>query len=101
MLGLGLLGLHEIGELGLRWVMVDVLWATSAGIAIGALLGHGLGRLVWKLRRNRSERKLLDDFLGLGLIGLAYGLSVYVGAWGFLAVFFAPWRCAKRAQTLR
>jgi len=89
MLGLGLLGLHEIGELGLRWVMVDVLWATSAGIAIGALLGHGLGRLVWKLRRNRSERKLLDDFLGLGLIGLAYGLSVYVGAWGFLAVFFA------------
>ena len=89
MLGLGLLGLHELGELGLRWVMVDVLWATSAGIAIGALLGHGLGRLVWKLRRNRSERKLLDDFLGLGLIGLAYGLSVYVGAWGFLAVFFA------------
>jgi sodium/hydrogen antiporter len=89
MLGLGLLGLHEIGEHGLRWVMVDVLWATSAGIAIGVLLGHGLGRLVWKLRRNRPEQKLLDDFLGLGLIGLAYGLSVYVDAWGFLAVFFA------------
>jgi sodium/hydrogen antiporter len=89
MLGLGLLGLHEIGELGLRWIMVDVLWATSAGIAIGVLLGYGLGRLVWKLRRNRPEQKLLDDFLGLGLIGLAYGLSVYVDAWGFLAVFFA------------
>ena len=89
MLGLGLLGLHEIGELGLRWVMLDVLWATSAGIAIGVLLGHGLGRLVWKLRHNRPEQKLLDDFLGLGLIGLVYGLSVYVDAWGFLAVFFA------------
>jgi len=89
MLGLGLLGLHEIGEFGLRWVLVDVLWATSAGIGIGVLLGSGLGRLVWKLRRNWPGQKHLDDFLGLGLIGLAYGLSVYVDAWGFLAVFFA------------
>jgi sodium/hydrogen antiporter len=31
----------------------------------------------------------MDDFLGLGLIGAVYGLSVAVGAWGFLAVFFA------------
>ena len=89
MLGLGLLGLHELGDLGSRWVVVDVLWATSAGIVIGVVLGNGLGRLVWKLRRNRREHKLLDDFLGLGLIGLVYGLSVYVNAWGFLAVFFA------------
>jgi NhaP-type Na+/H+ or K+/H+ antiporter len=89
MLGLGLLGLHEIGEFGLRWILVDVLWATSAGIGIGVLLGSGLGRLVWKLRRNWPGHKHLDDFLGLGLIGLAYGLSVYVDAWGFLAVFFA------------
>jgi len=89
MLGLGLLGLHDIGDFGARWVMVDVLWATSAGIAIGVLLGNGLGYLVWKLRHNQPEHKHLDDFLGLGLIGLAYGLSVYVHAWGFLAVFFA------------
>lgn len=89
MLGLGLLGLHAIGDLGLRWVIMDVLWATFAGIAIGVTLGYGLGRLVWKLRRKRREHKLLDDFLGLGLIGLVYGLSVHVVAWGFLAVFFA------------
>ena len=31
----------------------------------------------------------MDDFLGLGLIGVVYGLSVLVHAWGFLAVFFA------------
>jgi NhaP-type Na+/H+ or K+/H+ antiporter len=29
------------------------------------------------------------DFLGLGLIGVVYGMSVLVNAWGFLAVFFA------------
>lgn len=89
MLGLGLLGLHEIGDSGLRWVLVDVLWATSAGIAIGVVLGNVLGRLACTLRRKHPEHKLLDDFLGLGLIGLVYGLSVYVNAWGFLAVFFA------------
>ena len=89
MLGLGLLGLHDIGESGLRWVLVDVLWATSAGIVIGVVLGSALGRLACTLRRKHPEHKLLDDFLGLGLIGLVYGLSVYVNAWGFLAVFFA------------
>lgn len=89
MLGLGLLGLHEIGDHALRWVMVDVLWATAAGVVIGVALGNGLGRLACRLRRKHPEHKLLDDFLGLGLIGLVYGLSVYVGAWGFLAVFFA------------
>jgi len=89
MLGLGLLGLHEIGDSGLRWVMVDVLWATFAGIVIGVALGNVLGRLACRLRRKHPEHKLLDDFLGLGLIGLVYGLSVYVNAWGFLAVFFA------------
>ena len=89
MLGLGLLGLHDIGESGLRWVLVDVLWATSAGILIGVVLGAGLGRFACALRRKHPDHKLLDDFLGLGLVGLAYGLSVYVNAWGFLAVFFA------------
>ena len=89
MLGMGLLGLHELGESGLRWVLVDVLWATAAGIAIGAICGTALARLGWKLRGEPPEHKLMDDFLGLGLIGVVYGLSVLVDAWGFLAVFFA------------
>ena len=89
MLGLGLLGLHELGESGLRWVLVDVLWATVAGIAIGVICGAALARLGWKLRGEAREHKLMDDFLGLGLIGVVYGLSVLVNAWGFLAVFFA------------
>ncbi len=89
MLGLGLLGLHDLGESGLRWALVDVLWATAAGIAIGVIAGAALARLVWTLRGKSPEHKLMDDFLGLGLIGVVYGLSVLVNAWGFLAVFFA------------
>lgn len=89
MLGMGMLGLHEVGATGLRWVMVDVLWATVAGIALGVASGVLLARLVWKIRGPQQSRKLLDDFLGLGLIGVVYGLSVMLDVWGFLAVFFA------------
>jgi len=89
MLGLGLLGLHELGEFGQRWALVDVLWATTAGIAIGVISGAALGHLGWRLRSKPNEHTLMDDFLGLGLIGVVYGLSVLVGAWGFLAVFFS------------
>jgi NhaP-type Na+/H+ or K+/H+ antiporter len=89
MLGLGLLGLHELGEFGLRWALVDVLWATVAGVAIGVVSGAALAHLGRKLRGSPPRHKLMDDFLGLGLIGVVYGLSVLVDAWGFLAVFLA------------
>ena len=89
MLGLGLLGLHELGDFGWRWVLVDVVWATGAGIAVGALGGIALAYLGSKLRRSPKPHALLDDFLGLGLIGVVYGVTVLLQAWGFLAVFTA------------
>jgi NhaP-type Na+/H+ or K+/H+ antiporter len=89
MLGMGLLGLHELGEFGLRWALVDVLWATVAGGVIGVMSGAALAHLGRMLRGTPPRHKLMDDFLGLGLIGVVYGLSELVDAWGFLAVFFA------------
>ena len=89
MLGLGLLGLHELGDARLHWIVVDVLWATVGAIGIGVVAGVALARLGWTLRRAPHQHELMDDFLGLGLIGVVYGLSVLVSAWGFLAVFFA------------
>lgn len=89
MLGLGLLGLHDLGEWGQRWALVEVLWATGAGIAIGVACGVALAHVGRKLRGHPPRHDLMDDFLGLGLIGVVYGLSVMLDAWGFLAVFFA------------
>jgi NhaP-type Na+/H+ or K+/H+ antiporter len=89
MLGLGLLGLHQLGETGQNWILMDVLWATLAGIAIGVIAGAGLAHIAAHIRGNRPDSGLLDDFLGLGLIGMVYGVSLWVNAWGFLAVFFA------------
>lgn len=89
MLGLGLLGLHDLGDSGWKWITLDVLWATSAAIAIGILSGVLLAQIGWKLRGTELKHEILDDLVGLGLIALAYGISLSIGAWGFLTVFFA------------
>ena len=89
MLGLGLLGEHEIGAWGWRWLAVDVVWAIAAGLAAGFVLGTLVGRVVLFLRREHKEAFGLDDFLALGLIGLSYGAALFLHAYGFLAVFAA------------
>lgn len=89
MLGLGLLGLHELGAYGWRWIAVDVAWATGAGLATGWVLGSATGRLVLHLRRQHKEAVGLDDFLALGLIALSYGCALLLHGYGFLAVFAA------------
>jgi NhaP-type Na+/H+ or K+/H+ antiporter len=61
----------------------------GAGAAIGVAAGVGLAQLGRKLRGQDTGNDLVYGFLGLGLIGAVYGVSVLVGAWGFLAVFFA------------
>lgn len=89
MLGLGLLGLHDLGAWGWRWLAVDVLWASAGGLLIGGALGAVIGRLVIYLRTRHQESVGLDEFLALGLIALAYGTAVLCHAYGFLAVFAA------------
>jgi len=89
MLGLGLLGLHEIGVGGYRWLAVDVVWAIVGGIGIGSLLGTLVGHTVLYLRREHQEAVGRDDFLALGLVTLSYGSALLAQTYGFLAVFTA------------
>ena len=89
MLGLGLMGLHELGGGTWRWWTIDVLWAIAGGIAIGLLLGKAVGRLVVYLRSRHLETVGYDDFLALGLIASSYGIAVALHTYGFLAVFAA------------
>jgi sodium/hydrogen antiporter len=88
MLGLGLLGLHDLGA-GVRWLALDLAWAIGAGFASGWLCGHLAGRLVLYLRRTDPGAVGLDEFLALGLIALSYGIALALHAYGFLAVFAA------------
>lgn len=89
MLGLGLLGLHDLGTNLGRWLAVDVVWAVLGGLAIGAGLGVVVGRLVVFLRRTHKEAVGTDDFLALGLVALAYGVALLLSTYAFLAAFAA------------
>lgn len=89
MLGLGLLGLHELGAWGWRWLAIDVAWALLGGLFIGGLLGTLIGKLVVYLRTRHQEAVGLDEFLALGLIALAFGVATLASTYGFLAVFAA------------
>jgi NhaP-type Na+/H+ or K+/H+ antiporter len=89
MLGLGLLGLHPLGDAGWRWLSIDVFWAVGGGLAIGGAFGTLMGRLVLHLRTRHAQALGYDDFLALGLIALSYGTALLLGTYGFLAVFAA------------
>ena len=89
MLGLGLLGVHELGEGGWRWWTVDVLWAVTGGLGLGYLLGALVGRTILYLRMRHREALGSDEFIALGLIALTYGVALLCQTYGFLAVFAA------------
>ena len=89
LLGLGLLGAHEIGAWGTRWVIVDLVWGTVAGLGIGFAIGDGLARGVRALRARHRDAVILDEFLLLGVIALSYGAALAAHGLGFLAVFAA------------
>jgi len=77
LLGLGLLGAHELGAWGSRWVAVDLFWGTAAGLGIGFAIGDGLARGVRALRARRRDAVILDEFLLLGVIALSYGVAIW------------------------
>ena len=89
MLGLGLLGLHELGEMAWRWWTFDVLWAIAGGLGLGYGLGTLVGRAIIYLRVRHREALGSDEFIALGLIALTYGLALLSATYGFLAVFAA------------
>jgi NhaP-type Na+/H+ or K+/H+ antiporter len=89
LLGLGMMGLHELGVGGWRWWVVDLLWTIAGGLIIGAVLGMLIGKLVVHLRTRHHSAIGLDAFLSLGLIATSYGIAQLCLASGFLAVFSA------------
>jgi sodium/hydrogen antiporter len=89
MLGLGLLGLHDLGTNGWRWLGIDVVWAVFGGLLIGGATGSLIGRLVAHLQSRDHESVGLDEFVALGLIALTYGLALLSHTYGFLAVLAA------------
>lgn len=89
MLGLGLLGLHGLGDGWVRWWAADVAWASLGGLAVGWAVGTGVARLVVIVRTRTGHGVGLDEFLALGIVAAAAGLALLTQTYGFLAVFAA------------
>lgn len=71
------------------WALHRLLWAVPVGLALGYILGKGVGRLAIWLRSKHHESSAPNDFLALALIALSYVGAETIGAWGFLSVFAA------------
>ncbi len=89
MLGLALLSAPASHDLLTMWLLKDLLWSTASALVVGLVLGRLLAQVVHARRFIDSEGPLLDDFLGLGLIGVVYGVCLLLDSWGFLGVFVA------------
>jgi len=89
MLGLGLLGLHDLGDGYARWCLIDVAWACIAGILVGVCCGTATAWVMHRLAERGRENEIMSNFTGLGLIAFSYGASLLLSGYGFLAVFTA------------
>lgn len=93
-------GLAPSGWLG-EWLLLDVLWKTSAAVALGWATGWLLNRLFFSGTTQRlglAERG--EGFIALAAILLSYGVTQAVQGYGFLAVFVCACtiRAAERAH---
>jgi len=89
MLGLGMLSVTDTDTHHLRWLLVDVLWATAGAAVVGMAAGALVARLSWRLRGSDPKHEIMDDLVGLGMIAVVYSLATLLKASGFLAVFIA------------
>jgi NhaP-type Na+/H+ or K+/H+ antiporter len=71
------------------WVAVDLLWAIAAGIVMGIVVAKAIVWLERRLQAIRPADDLVEDFLALSTILIAYSLTEVVNGYGFLAVFVA------------
>lgn len=79
------LGLWQFAE----WLTVAVLWKIGVGVALGALIGRGLGWLTFHLPNNAKLSRTGDGFVALGVTCLTYATVEMAHGYGFIGVFVA------------
>ncbi|MFY9292153.1 MAG: cation:proton antiporter [Methylorubrum rhodinum] len=77
--------LWEFGE----WLTIAVVWKVGIGIALGALLGRGMGWLTFHLPIPAKLSRTGDGFAALGITCLTYALVELAHGYGFIGVFVA------------
>ncbi len=86
MLGLALLGLHEVGPGGIDWWWSDLLWPIGGGALIGIATGWLLGRALLA-RVEAGDRVVSDELVYVGAVALAYGVARATQTSAFIVMF--------------
>jgi NhaP-type Na+/H+ or K+/H+ antiporter len=71
------------------WILTDLLYAIAVATAVGAASGYGIAAATVRLRDRQFLSHDFDAFVALGAVLLVYGAVEALGAYGFLAVFWA------------
>lgn len=71
------------------WLVMDVFYKIAAGMAIGALSGWLLARLLFGLPVTDSLSRSMTGSIALSLTLLPYALAELAASYGFIAVFVA------------
>ncbi|AHM59476.1 sodium/hydrogen exchanger [Flammeovirgaceae bacterium 311] len=69
------------------WLLMDVLYKLGVATILGLLLGYILARAIFAMP---ADTPLAKSMVGLGALAatlLIYGITQYLGGYGFLAVF--------------
>ncbi|MCT7970855.1 cation:proton antiporter [Laspinema olomoucense] len=72
-----------------QWLVIDLIWAIAAGIGMGIFVALAIVWIEKQLNRARPVDELMQDFIALSTILLAYSLTEVINGYGFLAVFVA------------
>ncbi|WP_254565891.1 sodium:proton antiporter [Oscillatoria sp. HE19RPO] len=71
------------------WLVIDLIWALAAGIGMGIVVASAIVWVETQLHRVRPVDELMQDFIALSTILLAYSLTEVINGYGFVAVFVA------------
>jgi NhaP-type Na+/H+ or K+/H+ antiporter len=88
MLALMLLGTHRHQSI-VGWIAWDLVWPIPIGLAAGWACAYAAGKLTLRMRSADNSAIGLDEFIALGVLGVAYGVAQLLHGNGFLAVFAA------------
>lgn len=69
------------------WLLVHVLYKTAAGIAVGYLLGRLLAWFILSIPGKTETAKAMVGPSALAATLIIYGVTEYLGGYGFIAVF--------------
>lgn len=70
-----------------EWLLIDGLYKLAAGVLSGWLLGHLLARVILSMPGKSSFAKVMIGPAALASTLIIYGVTQYLGGYGFVAVF--------------